>query len=176
MSTRSRRAPGSPPDKCTLGALAEAGLDHVQISIQDSDAASADHIAGYDGAFARKRALAAEVVRHQLLLTVNAVVHRANIDRIGDMVDLALALAANRIEIAHVQYYGWALRNCATLPGAGRARGERRGGAALAPSGSDRHRRRGAGLLRTLSKALPRRVGSPFAQRDACRQGAALPC
>ncbi len=40
----------------TLGALAEAGLDHVQISIQASDAASADHIAGYDGAFARKRA------------------------------------------------------------------------------------------------------------------------
>jgi len=39
------------------------------------------------------------------------VVHRANIDRISDMVDLALALAANRIEIAHVQYYGWALRN-----------------------------------------------------------------
>src|SRR5215510_299403 len=52
----------------TLGALAEAGLDHVQISIQDSDAASADHIAGYDGAFARKRALAAEVVRHKLPL------------------------------------------------------------------------------------------------------------
>jgi len=36
--------------------LSEAGLDHVQISIQDSDAASADQIAGYDGAFARKRA------------------------------------------------------------------------------------------------------------------------
>jgi pyrroloquinoline quinone biosynthesis protein E len=78
-------------------ALAQAD---VQISIQDGDAASADHIAGYDGAFARKRALAAEVVRHQLLLTVNAVVHRANIDRIGEMVDLALSLGASRIEIA----------------------------------------------------------------------------
>ena len=99
----------------TLGALAEAGLDHVQISIQDSDAASADRIAGYDGAFARKRALAAEVVRHKLPLTVNAVVHRANIDRIGDMVDLALALGAGRVEIAHVQYYGWALKNRAAL-------------------------------------------------------------
>src|SRR4029434_10402304 len=99
----------------TLGALAEAGLDHVQISIQDSDATSADHIAGYDGAFARKRALAAEVVRHQLLLTVNAVVHRANIDRIGDMVELALTLGAGRVEIAHVQYYGWALKNRAAL-------------------------------------------------------------
>jgi PqqA peptide cyclase len=98
-----------------LGALAEAGLEHVQISIQDSDAQSADHIAGYAGAFARKRALAVEVVRHKLLLTVNAVVHRANIDRIAEMVDLALALGASRIEIAHVQYYGWALRNRAAL-------------------------------------------------------------
>src|ERR671930_850342 len=98
-----------------FGALAEAGLDHVQISIQDSDAASADHIAGYDGAFARKRTLAAEVVRRKLPLTVNAVVHRANIDRIVEIVDLALALAASRIEIAHVQYYGWALKNRAAL-------------------------------------------------------------
>src|SRR5947207_3248315 len=99
----------------TLRALSEAGLDHVQISIQDSDAASADHIAGYDGAFARKRALAAEVVRHKLPLTVNAVVHRANIDSIAGMVDLALALGASRVEIAHVQYYGWALKNRAAL-------------------------------------------------------------
>jgi pyrroloquinoline quinone biosynthesis protein E len=99
----------------TLGALASAGLDHVQISIQDSEASSADHIAGYDGAFARKRALAAEVVRLALPLTVNAVMHRANIDHIGEMVDLALALGATRVEIAHVQYYGWALANRATL-------------------------------------------------------------
>jgi pyrroloquinoline quinone biosynthesis protein E len=99
----------------TLGALAAAGLDHVQISIQDSERSSADHIAGYDGAFARKRALATEVVRLALPLTVNAVMHRANIDHIGEMVDLALALGATRVEIAHVQYYGWALENRATL-------------------------------------------------------------
>jgi hypothetical protein len=41
--------------------------------------------------------------------------HRANIDRIADMVDLALALGAGRVEIAHVQYYGWALKNRAAL-------------------------------------------------------------
>jgi PqqA peptide cyclase len=98
-----------------LAALAEAGLEHVQISIQDSLAASADHIAGYDGAFARKRALALEVVRLKLPLTVNAVVHRANIERIGEMVDLALELGASRVEIAHVQYHGWALANRARL-------------------------------------------------------------
>jgi PqqA peptide cyclase len=98
-----------------LADLAAAGLDHVQISIQDSIASSADHIAGYDGAFARKLALAAEVVRLGMPLTVNAVVHRANVERIGDMVDLAIALGASRVEIAHVQYHGWALANRARL-------------------------------------------------------------
>jgi pyrroloquinoline quinone biosynthesis protein E len=99
----------------TLNALADAGLDHVQISIQDSIGASADRIAGYEGAFARKRALAARVVRLKLPLTVNAVIHRANVERVGDLVELALALGASRVEIAHVQYYGWALENRATL-------------------------------------------------------------
>jgi pyrroloquinoline quinone biosynthesis protein E len=98
-----------------LNALADAGLDHVQISIQDSEQKSADHIAGYDGASARKRALAAEVVKLGLPLTVNMVVHRANISRIEAMVELALALGAARVEIAHVQYYGWALKNRAAL-------------------------------------------------------------
>jgi len=99
----------------TLAALYEAGLDHVQISIQDSAPGSADHIAGYAGAFARKQAIAAEVVRLKLPLTINAVMHRANIDRIPDMVALALTLGAGRVEIAHVQYYGWALKNRAAL-------------------------------------------------------------
>ncbi len=99
----------------TIRDLWEAGLDHVQISIQDSDAVSSDRIAGYRGAFARKCALAAEVKRLGLPLTVNLVIHRANIERIGAMVDLALSLQATRVEIAHVQYYGWALKNRAAL-------------------------------------------------------------
>jgi PqqA peptide cyclase len=99
----------------TLAALVEVGLDHVQISIQDSDPTSADRIAGYQGAYARKRALAEEVVRRKVLLTVNAVVHRANIDRVEEMVDQAVALGAGRVEIAHVQYYGWALENRSML-------------------------------------------------------------
>jgi PqqA peptide cyclase len=87
----------------------------VQISIQDSVPASADVIAGYTGAFARKNALARAVVRLGLPLTVNVVVHRANIERVEAMVELALDLGASRVEIAHVQYYGWALTNRATL-------------------------------------------------------------
>ena len=98
-----------------LAVLADAGLDHVQISIQDSDEASADHIAGYNGASARKRAIAGEVVKLGLPLTINMVVHRANIGRVEPMVELALSLGASRVEIAHVQYYGWALKNRAAL-------------------------------------------------------------
>ncbi len=101
--------------KETFGKLSDAGLDHVQISIQDNEPGTADHIAGYKGAYARKQALAAEVTRLGIPLTVNAVMHRANIDHVDEMVALALKLGAKRVEIAHVQYYGWALKNRAAL-------------------------------------------------------------
>jgi pyrroloquinoline quinone biosynthesis protein E len=99
----------------TLRKLYDVGLDHVQVSIQDSAPESADRIAGYRGGHARKHAFAADVVRLGLPLTVNVVVHRANIARITEMVDQAIALQASRVEIAHVQYYGWALKNRAAL-------------------------------------------------------------
>jgi PqqA peptide cyclase len=86
-------------------------LDHVQLSIQAADAVSADRIAGYSGAFARKRDVAKLVTDAGLPLTVNAVIHRANVRQAPDMVRLAMELGAQRVEIAHAQYYGWALRN-----------------------------------------------------------------
>src|SRR4051794_27918922 len=98
-----------------LAMLRDAGLDHVQVSIQDSEPASADHIAGYTGAFDRKKELAREVVRLKMPLTVNAVMHRANIDHITHMVELAIEMGAGRVEIAHVQFYGWGLKNRAML-------------------------------------------------------------
>ena len=98
-------------DPVRLRALKDAGLDHVQLSIQDSDAASSDRIAGYSGAYVRKRRFAASVVALDLPLTVNAVVHRANIANLAALVAMASDMGAGRVEIAHVQYYGWALRN-----------------------------------------------------------------
>src|SRR3989442_676391 len=71
-----RMPPGVGLTNKGLAELVAAGLDHVQISIQDSVESSADHIAGYEGAFKRKRELAAEVVRLKLPLTLNAVMHR----------------------------------------------------------------------------------------------------
>jgi PqqA peptide cyclase len=98
-----------------IAELAAAGLDHVQLSIQDSDAGSADEIAGYKGAFARKQAVAEWITRADLPLTVNAVIHRANVSRAGKMVELAVRLGARRVEVAHTQYYGWAILNRAAL-------------------------------------------------------------
>lgn len=98
-----------------LKALYDAGLDHVQLSIQDSEPDSADVIAGYKGAFRVKQEVARRVVEAGFPLTINAVMHRANIARASAMVDLALAWGARRVEIAHAQYYGWAIPNRAML-------------------------------------------------------------
>ncbi len=98
-----------------LARLREIGLDHVQISIQDIEPDSADRIAGYRGAHVRKLALAREVVEAGLPLTINVVLHRANIARLPELVALAADLGAARVEIAHAQYYGWALRNRGAL-------------------------------------------------------------
>src|SRR6185312_10830385 len=98
-------------DTPRLERLAADGLDHVQLSIQDVDAASSDRIAGYRGAHSRKLAFAERVVGLGMALTVNAVIHRANIDRVTAIVELAASLGAGRVEVAHAQYHGWALRN-----------------------------------------------------------------
>jgi PqqA peptide cyclase len=48
-------------------------------------------------------------------LTVNVVLHRDNIDRLAEIIALAEELEAERLELANVQYYGWAFRNRAAL-------------------------------------------------------------
>jgi pyrroloquinoline quinone biosynthesis protein E len=102
-------------DTARMAALAGAGLEHVQLSLQDSDADHGDRVAGLTEAQSKKHR-AAELVRNAgLPLTVNAVVHRQNLLRLKDIIDLALTLGADRLEIAHVQYYGWALVNRAAL-------------------------------------------------------------
>lgn len=102
-------------DADRMAELVEAGLEHIQLSIQDFDPASGDRIAGLSGAQQAKRRAAHLVRDAGLPLTVNAVVHRQNLDRLREIIDLALALGADRLEVAHVQYYGWALRNRAAL-------------------------------------------------------------
>ena len=102
-------------DAESLRTLAEAGLDHVQISLQDVVPEGADRIANYAGAHAKKLAAARLVREAGLALTLNFVVHRHNIARVPEMIALGEAMGAGRIEIANVQYYGWGLRNRAAL-------------------------------------------------------------
>jgi PqqA peptide cyclase len=98
-----------------IAAFAAAGLKHVQLSFQDFEPANNDRIAGLVGAHARKTTFAAAVRAAGLPLTVNMVVHRQNLGGVPEMIDMALALGARRLEIAHVQYYGWALANRSAL-------------------------------------------------------------
>ncbi|POX47435.1 pyrroloquinoline quinone biosynthesis protein PqqE [Streptomyces sp. Ru72] len=90
--------------------LRAAGLDHVQISIQADEPALSDRIAGTPS-FARKTAAARLVKDLGWPLTVNVVLHRHNIDRVDRILALAEELAADRVELANTQYYGWAWRN-----------------------------------------------------------------
>jgi PqqA peptide cyclase len=98
-------------DPTRLARLKDVGLDHVQLSLQDVDADTADRIALYPGAHVRKLAFAQSAVGLGLALTINAVIHRANIAHVAALVETAASLGAGRVEIAHAQYYGWALRN-----------------------------------------------------------------
>jgi len=97
-----------------LAVLVDAGLEHLQLSFQDLDEASANHIAG-TRAHAHKIALIPILKKFPVALTINLVVHRMNLDRLADFIAMAEEFAPDRLEIAHVQYYGWALKNRALL-------------------------------------------------------------
>ena len=97
-----------------LQALVTAGLDHIQISFQDSREDSANWIAGAR-AHAHKIELSRAVRRHKIAFTVNLVVHRQNLDHLEEMIAFIEQLQPERVEIAHTQYYGWALANRAAL-------------------------------------------------------------
>jgi len=97
-----------------LQALVDAGLDHIQVSFQDSREDVANWIAGAK-AHAHKIELSRIIRRYKIAFTVNLVVHRQNIDHLDAMISFIEQLAPERMEIAHTQYYGWALRNRAAL-------------------------------------------------------------
>ena len=102
-------------DEDRVRRLADAGLDHVQISFQDSTSELGDWIAGYKGALEKKKKAARLVRKADLPLTVNAVMHRHNLHHLEDMIQMAVDLDAERIEVAQVQYYAWAYRNRAAF-------------------------------------------------------------
>lgn len=94
--------------------LRSAGLDHVQLSIQADDQALSDQIA-VTTSFERKQVAAGLIKQLGWPLTLNVVLHRQNIDRIGGILDMAEAMEADRVELANTQYAGWAGPNQAEL-------------------------------------------------------------
>lgn len=97
-----------------LKELVDIGLDHIQLSFQDSGEAQANWIAGTKS-HARKIELAGWIKEQRIAFTANLVVHRQNLDHLEEMISFLEGLRPNRIEIAHTQYYGWALKNRAVL-------------------------------------------------------------
>jgi pyrroloquinoline quinone biosynthesis protein E len=105
---------GIPLRRERLARFRELGLDNVQISIQDTEAAGSDRIAGrrsFDG----KLVIAGWVKELGFPLTLNTVLHRENLDHVADVVALAERLGTDRLELANTQYLGWALPNRAAL-------------------------------------------------------------
>jgi PqqA peptide cyclase len=101
-------------DDAALDQLLGAGLDHVQISIQAPQQAQADRIAGAT-AHAKKMEALRRVLEREVAVTLNCVLHRLNHDAVGEVIALAERLEIRRLELANVQFYGWAYRNRAAL-------------------------------------------------------------
>lgn len=98
-----------------LEALNDARLDHIQLSLQGVNATIADRIGGYKGGFDRKMHVAEHIARLGFPLTLNAVMHRSNLGDLPATLDMAVRLGARRIEVACVQFQGWALANRTSL-------------------------------------------------------------
>ena len=105
---------GIPLERARLQALRDAGLNNVQVSVQDVRAKDSDRIAGTT-AFTKKLRVARWVKELGLPLTLNIVLHRGNLERVPEMIALAEELHADRLELANTQYLGWALVNRQSL-------------------------------------------------------------
>ncbi|HWF99298.1 MAG TPA: pyrroloquinoline quinone biosynthesis protein PqqE [Steroidobacteraceae bacterium] len=97
-----------------LGALKEGGLDHIQLSFQDSTRQMNDFLSS-TRTFELKSRAAALIKQYRYPMVLNVVLHRLNIDHVEEILGMAEQLGAEYVELANTQYYGWAWRNRAQL-------------------------------------------------------------
>lgn len=97
-------------DEARVSAFKEAGLDHIQVSFQASSEELNNLIAGTD-AFEHKLQMARLVKKYGYPMVLCFVLHRKNEEQIRDILDLAVNLEADYVELATTQYYGWAYHN-----------------------------------------------------------------
>src|ERR1700733_9190514 len=95
--------------------FAKTGLDNIQLSFQAAEGKLADSIAGVPDAHAHKLGAVRLIRELGVALSLNVVLHRFNIDQLGQIIEFAESLGATRLELANTQYYGWAFRNRSLL-------------------------------------------------------------
>jgi PqqA peptide cyclase len=93
-----------------IGALKSAGLDHIQLSFQDSTRELNDFLSS-TRTFELKARVAALIRAHDYPMVLNVVLHRHNIDHVDGILEMAERLGAQYVELANTQYYGWAWLN-----------------------------------------------------------------
>lgn len=91
-------------------ALKAAGLDHVQLSFQDSTREMNDFLS-HTKTFDLKQRVARTIKAQGWPMVMNVVIHRLNIDHIGRIIEMADTMGAEYLELANTQYYSWALEN-----------------------------------------------------------------
>jgi pyrroloquinoline quinone biosynthesis protein E len=90
--------------------LKDAGLDHVQLSFQDSTRELNDFLS-HTKTFELKQKVARLIKAHDWPMVMNCVLHRHNLPHVRKIIDMAVALEAEYLELANTQYYGWAWIN-----------------------------------------------------------------
>jgi pyrroloquinoline quinone biosynthesis protein E len=93
-----------------ISALKAAGLDHIQLSLQDSTQEMNDFLSS-TRTFELKAKVAALIKRYDYPMVLNIVLHRLNIDHVGQILEMAQQMQAEYVELANTQYYGWAWLN-----------------------------------------------------------------
>ncbi|MBG6079313.1 pyrroloquinoline quinone biosynthesis protein E [Rubrivivax gelatinosus] len=95
-------------------ALKAAGLDHVQLSFQDSTRETNDFLS-HTKTFELKQRVAETIRANDWPMVMNVVLHRLNIDHVDRIIEMAHRLGAEYVELANTQYYSWAYLNRAQL-------------------------------------------------------------
>jgi pyrroloquinoline quinone biosynthesis protein E len=90
--------------------LKDSGLQHIQLSFQDSTRELNDFLSS-TRTFELKQRVAKLVKQHDYPMVMNVVLHRINIDHVSEILRMASALGADHLELANTQYYGWAFHN-----------------------------------------------------------------
>ena len=93
-----------------IQALKTAGLDHIQLSFQDSTQEMNDFLSSTK-TFELKKRVAALIKQYNYPMVMNVVLHRHNLPHINKIIEMALSLEAEYVELANTQYYGWAMKN-----------------------------------------------------------------